>query len=78
MVSLERCVSSSTMSLNDFHPETQPKNNVLQYILVSIHSINVGPYHQKQYNSLVKRMKSEIRSKDPFQDFVSIINGGII
>ena len=37
-----------------------------------------GPYHQKQYNSIVKRRKSEIRSKDPFQDFVSIINGGII
>ena len=38
----------------------------------------VGPYHQKQYKSLVKRMKSKIRSKDPFQDLVSIINGGII
>ena len=25
-----------------------------------------GPYHQKEYNSLVKRMNSEISSTDPF------------
>ena len=37
-----------------------------------------GPYHREQYNSLVKRMKSETSSKDPFQVFVSIINDQII
>ena len=31
-----------------------------------IYSTLNGPYHQKEYNSLAKRMKSEISSKDPF------------